>query len=1054
MLFILRKKILWRINMGFNTASGLKATQSSIDLTQANIAASRAAGFSRSGEAFNVIMTGSGTAQSMASGITNVSRGTMYDKGTIVQTNVATDLAIDGEGLFPAFDSSGNVVFVSKGDWRLVNTGDYKNSSNCRLLAWKLEKDGSLPTNANVVSSLVPVNLSDIASEAKASTKIDLGMNLQISQKAIAGAGEVAVLATQGINKNAGINDIIVPDQGAWGAIRVGDTFSLQSSEAKLPTTFTYGGFASTYRPADSSIYGAANENQPFTFSDVHTAAPFSTNNLQNLVAGDGITIKLSSGETFTFTAQKNITDDKSFNNLRTFAEQINKTGLLRANITNGRLYIAATDSNKGITFANTGNGGASNLKESLGLSDVKAAAVGSYRFATLADLRNKVNTIDTLASTNQGIGVDWRVASALNTLTVKSGVVAPVVEVGDLFIGDGTSLGQRSVFIPSHDNNLGIGDFVKIAGTSAMTLPVGVTFDDGEYMVTGANLNGFWVAAQGASAAAPAYYQQMNTTNATVACTWQKVAGQLGGANGTASSIAAGSTINITSGATTTTIRIRSDGLSAAAYGTSLDVNDVVFLGGISEAGITGTVPMGYYVVSAAGASNDITLAALGSGFAGGSGGINAAAGVTAANSLSIQKVGIVGATNAAVNTLDSIPIASVVAANGATTATIQMSIPNSGYSVGDKITLGGLSGTVTLGGPSLNTINLDPAKVYTVSNVNNNIITFDVEATGGGTAGVSRTNVGYNSLGLNGGSFQNLYINNMSKFFSEMSISAGDFLADNSLPITEIKAMSATYNAYNVSKNMTSDRIPGDRKVTKTVNVYDSLGVLHSLNIGFAKLEPNKWAVEVYSEPDVNGQYEMDVAAPGLPIAAGQITFDKNGNIMTVDPSLKQAININWKNKSATSSITIDWGDALSSGVTQLEGPKDDRILKADGYGAGLLTGISVTEEGYVVAKFSNGQTVNVYKIPVATFANLNGLTQLSGSIFTQTSESGTALLKEAGRGNIALITSGALTSSNVSVTDELVASMSSVQQYQAQTNVLGTQQKALDALLRATA
>lgn len=1031
--------------MGFNKASGLEATQSAIDLRAANIAAGSAAGFSRADQAFNVIMTGSGTAKAMASGMTTVSRGTMYSKGTIVQTNVATDLAIDGEGLFPAFDSSGNVVYSAKGDWRVVESGDYKNSSNCRLLAWKLNKDGTLPTNSNVVSSLVPVNLSDIASEAKASTKIDLGFNLQISQKAISGAGEVAVLATQGINKGTGVNDIIAPDSGAWGSIRVGDKFSLRSSEAQTASDFTYGGFASTYKPADISVYGATNENQAFTFAASgasHNVAPFNAGNAPNLLDGDGLRISVNGEQDLIFTARQSVTDSLSFNSLTTLAQQINKTGIITATINNGRLYIAAKDANKGITFENYAG---SNLKEFLGFSDVKNITTkGVYRFATLADLRTKLNTINTLASTTQGRGVDFRAFSALNTLTVKSDA-AGVVEVCDAFIGDGTALGQRSVFIPSHDNNLSVGDFVKIANTAGISAPAGVSFGDGEYMVTSATSNGFWVVAQGVTNAAAPYYAPI-TAASTSPFTWQKVAGQLGGSAGAQVNLA-GPSITIGAGGlgASTTIIIADVGLSAAGYGTSLGASDVVYISGISG-GASGNIPAGYYVVSAIGGGGSQATLYAANNFSGAS---VTGGGPANFGALSIQKIGTVAAS-AAVNTLDSIPIASVVAAGGVSTATITMSVPHSGYTVGDKISLGGLSAGVSLGLGTSNQAILDPSQIYTISGVSGNTVTFTVNATAAiGALGVS--NVGY---GSSFGALTGLYINNMTKFFSEMTIDAGHFLEDSAAPITQIAALKSTYNANDSSKNMTNGKIPSDRVATKTVNVYDSLGVLHSLNLAFSKLEPNKWAVEIYSKPNSDGQYEMEVSSPGTPIVAGQITFDENGGVLVVDPSLKQAIPITWKNKSAASSITINWGDATKSGVTQLEGPKDDRILKADGYGSGLLVGVSVTEEGYVVAKFNNGQTVNVYKIPVATFANLDGLTQLSGSIYTQTSESGTALLKEAGRGNIALITSGALTSSNVDVTSELVSSMSFVQQYQAQTNVVSSQQKALDALLRATA
>ena len=276
-------------------------------------------------------------------------------------------------------------------------------------------------------------------------------------------------------------------------------------------------------------------------------------------------------------------------------------------------------------------------------------------------------------------------------------------------------------------------------------------------------------------------------------------------------------------------------------------------------------------------------------------------------------------------------------------------------------------------------------------------------------------------------------------------------------------ITELAKTYDPSNPLLNMAGGLMKSGNAYYVDTQVYDSLGTLHTLRVGFAKLTDLQWAVEIYGIKDSNGDF--DVVMPNKQLASGNITFDGNGNLLSVDPSLPQAnspLSLTWKNGANPSSVLFNWGGLLdldgnksNQGVLMTDAPYDIRTPPhGDGFAAGVLISTEVTEDGYVVAHFSNSMSQKVFQMPVITFANLNGLDVMSGGIYRATTESGEPLLKVPGRNNIAIITSGALSGSNVDTTESILDLMGTSQVYQMISNVISKEEQALQSLLRATA
>jgi flagellar hook protein FlgE len=95
----------------------------------------------------------------------------------------------------------------------------------------------------------------------------------------------------------------------------------------------------------------------------------------------------------------------------------------------------------------------------------------------------------------------------------------------------------------------------------------------------------------------------------------------------------------------------------------------------------------------------------------------------------------------------------------------------------------------------------------------------------------------------------------------------------------------------------------------------------------------------------------------------------------------------------------------------------------LSQDGYTTGQLTGVQISQTGVVTATYTNGRTLALGLIALARFDNPQGLQQLSNGTWAPTFVSGPAIPGSAGASNFGTLQSGALESSNIDLTEQLV-------------------------------
>jgi flagellar hook protein FlgE len=223
-------------------------------------------------------------------------------------------------------------------------------------------------------------------------------------------------------------------------------------------------------------------------------------------------------------------------------------------------------------------------------------------------------------------------------------------------------------------------------------------------------------------------------------------------------------------------------------------------------------------------------------------------------------------------------------------------------------------------------------------------------------------------------------------------------------------------------------------------SVTVYDSRGESVDMTYYFKKTAENTW--DVYAT--ANGETVSGTADTPTPLTTLEFT---NGGGSPSAPPMPFSFNItaNDKVKRDIGPIQLDMSKATefgsSFGVTS---------LNQDGYTAGQLTGISIENDGIVMARYSNGESRPAGQLELVSFRNPQGLQPMGGNAWAQTAAAGTPFRNPPGQGGLGELQAGALEESNVDLTAELVNMMIAQRFYQANSQTIKTQDQVLQTLV----
>lgn len=251
------------------------------------------------------------------------------------------------------------------------------------------------------------------------------------------------------------------------------------------------------------------------------------------------------------------------------------------------------------------------------------------------------------------------------------------------------------------------------------------------------------------------------------------------------------------------------------------------------------------------------------------------------------------------------------------------------------------------------------------------------------------------------------------------------------------------------------------------RTVRIFDSQGAARDIIVNFKKQAVNQWLVEARASdntltlPIDRATGLVDTITPGDDgyIASGQVFFNSDGSINSVTGQLATPVTVHWDpavigagDQVIAFDLGIDpSGNATQGAVTQFASPYNVSFVNQNGAELGQRTGISIDSDGYVTASFSNGEFRQLYKLPVATFSNANGLQSRSGNVYAQTTDSGQYNLREAGSGGAGLVQGASLEQSNVDLSEEFTKMIVTQRAYSAGTKVISTADNMLQELMQ---
>jgi flagellar hook protein FlgE len=114
------------------------------------------------------------------------------------------------------------------------------------------------------------------------------------------------------------------------------------------------------------------------------------------------------------------------------------------------------------------------------------------------------------------------------------------------------------------------------------------------------------------------------------------------------------------------------------------------------------------------------------------------------------------------------------------------------------------------------------------------------------------------------------------------------------------------------------------------------------------------------------------------------------------------------------------------------------------------GLLDSISIDNTGTITGLFTNGISRTLAQIIIAEFTNAGGLIKSGKTLYQESANSGSALRGTAGQNIAAVISSGALESSNVDLAQEFTRMIVSQRGFQANARVITTSDAMLNDLV----
>jgi flagellar hook protein FlgE len=263
--------------------------------------------------------------------------------------------------------------------------------------------------------------------------------------------------------------------------------------------------------------------------------------------------------------------------------------------------------------------------------------------------------------------------------------------------------------------------------------------------------------------------------------------------------------------------------------------------------------------------------------------------------------------------------------------------------------------------------------------------------------------------------------------------------------IPITKARAPGTNVGTGAVSANdltaFTNESISGG-----AVTAYNAAGTPVNLQLRWAKTDSASLGS---GHTDTwNLFYQTSTTATGTQTAwvnvGTDFTFNANGALsspssstiaipgVSVDGQALGTLNFNISSGALTQ-FASSGGSATINTITQ------------NGFAAGQLQSVAISNNGLVIGTFSNGQNIDLASVTLSHFNGTNYLKALDGGAYQVTDQSGPAI-----EGASGTISGSSLEQSNTDIADEFTKLIVTQQAYSANTKVITTANNMVQDLL----
>ncbi|WP_114639936.1 flagellar hook protein FlgE [Campylobacter lari] len=240
-----------------------------------------------------------------------------------------------------------------------------------------------------------------------------------------------------------------------------------------------------------------------------------------------------------------------------------------------------------------------------------------------------------------------------------------------------------------------------------------------------------------------------------------------------------------------------------------------------------------------------------------------------------------------------------------------------------------------------------------------------------------------------------------------------------------------------------------------TASIEIFDSLGTRHELTVQFTKQAKTadggaEWSI-IISVPE---PAEINFSGDGAPgnIVVGNLRFGNDGSLQSYTPNV---LNFTGNNGSKPDQvIKLDFGTTGGfDGLTSYDKDSATTKQETDGYTGGNLKpdALRTDENGYIYGEFTNGKTLALAKVALATFPNNMGLEEMGSNLFKATANSGSPTIGHAGEGGRGGLKGSAIEMSNVDLSRALTELIVIQRGYQANSKTITTSDQLLNTLLQ---